>query len=204
MSFNILEITGWRWVKEMALTSIHKKSIEGKEITSKWKFDILMSRHSPIRELTIRIKADEMKRWIADQIVRHVIGTQSSMGTMRTDRGSKPRSEQTMEDLTCLYQSYNAESFINMMETRLCVGCVSKETREIVEALRDEVEKVEPELAYMCVPSCVSRGGCKESFTKCEHFSNFVKWYIDMFYPEFNLVHLGARYEAYHVWRRLK
>jgi hypothetical protein len=197
MSFRILKIDGWEWVKEMALTTIHKDSIEGKEITPEWKLNMLMSRHSPIRELHIRIKTKQMKRWVADQLVRHSVGVNNGMGTMREDRGNKNRSEQTMEDLTMLYQSHNAESFINMMETRLCVGCVSRETRQICEALRDEVEKTEQELAFMCVPNCVKLGGCKESFVQCSYFKNFI---TDV--PLVYLVDLKSRYELYHDWRK--
>ena len=85
---------GWNWVKEAALTTIHKSSIEGKEISSEWKRGLLKSEHSPIRELSIRFKISEIKRWISDQIVRHKHGVEHYVGTMRSDRGSKPREEQ--------------------------------------------------------------------------------------------------------------
>lgn len=196
-------IDGWEWVKEMALASIHKE-FSGGEITPEWKSKILMSRHSPIREGRIKFKLKELKRWIADQLVRHTLGVNNSMGTGRPDRGNIPRSEQTMEFETELYQGHNFESFINMMENRLCVGCVSKETRELCEALVDEVAKTEPELAFMCVPNCVKLGGCKESFTKCYHFDSFLTWCDNKKIHLVRLTNLNTRYSLYHEWRKMR
>jgi hypothetical protein len=199
-NFKLL-IDSWEWVKEMALSSIHK-SYSGGEITSEWKLNILLTRHSPIRELRIKYKLIELKRWIADQLVRHSIGVNNSMGTGRPDRNNIPRDKQTMEFETELYQSHNAESFINMMENRLCVGCVSKETRLICESLRDEVEKTEPELAFMCVPNCIKLSGCKEMFVgHCSYFTRFMDYVITE-YGSWHAFDIKKRYTIYHEWRK--
>lgn len=195
---------GWEWVKEAALTTIHKSSIEGKEITSQWKKAILKSEHSPIRELSIRFKIIEIKRWIAGQLVRQKIGVEHYMGTMRSDRGNKPREQQTMADLTELMQSHNAQSFISLARTRLCIGCVSKETRVLTQTLVDEIAYHEPELAFYCVPPCIHQCGCKESsFTKCNYFEKFSGNYTGCSDDMSLLLDIDKRYEEYHEWRNL-
>ena len=201
MKIKFVNIEGWPWVKESALTTIHKSSIEGKEVSSAWKNDILRAEHSPIRELSIRFKFQELMRWIAGQLVRHKFGVEHYMGTMRSDRGNPPRSEQTMETLTELMQSYNAQSFTNFTRTRLCAGCVSKETRELTQAIVDEVKKLEPEVAFYCVPPCIYRGACKEvGFTKCGYFKSFLNT-IPPSERERIMFDIDNRYKAYHNWR---
>lgn len=191
---------GWPWVKEAALTTIHKSSIVGSEVSSQWKKNILRSEHSPIRELSIRFKITEVKRWITDQLVRHKHGVEHFVGTMRPERGSKPREEQTMADLTEIMQSHNAQSFTNQVRTRLCVGCVSKETLSLTKDVLAEVAKVEPELAFYCVPPCIYRGACKEvGFTKCNFYNNFIHSLPTDQAVEI-LSDIDKRYEAYHNW----
>jgi len=197
-----INIDGWKWVKEAALTTIHKNSIKEKDIPSQWKKDILRSEHSPIRELKIRFKIKELMRWISDQIVRHKMGVEHYVGTMRSDRGNKPREEQTMADLTDIMQSYNAQSFTNFARTRLCVGCVNKETRELTKEIVQAVGELEPEVAFYCVPSCIYRGACKEkAFIKCNHFNSFLQS-IDSSKREEMMFDIDKRYEAYHNWRK--
>lgn len=162
---------GWKEVKDSALTTIHKFYTDS-EVTEQWKCDILLSEHSPIRELIIRAKFTEIPRWIADQLVRHNIGFTPYMGTMRTDRGNKPRNEQRMTDLTELKFTANAQSIINISQDRLCIGKVSKETRKLWELFLSLLNELQPELVTCCVPSCVYRFGCKE-FKSCGYFEKF-------------------------------
>jgi hypothetical protein len=200
LGIKYINTDGWNWVKESALTTIHKNSIEGKEISSEWKMSILRSEHSPIRELSIRFKILDIKRWISDQLVRHKQGVEHYVGTMRSDRGSKPREEQTMADLTQLMQSHNAQSFTNMARTRLCVGCVSKETLALTKDLINELSEIEPEVAFYCVPPCIYRGACKEvGFTKCNYYYKFVDSLIEDDKLE-TLIDIDMRYKAYHEW----
>jgi hypothetical protein len=56
----------------------------------------------------------------------------------------------------------NAEEIINISKLRLCRKA-SKETREVWQAVKEQVEKVDPDLAFMMVPQCIYRGGiCPE------------------------------------------
>lgn len=200
MNITKIEIGDWRHVLDAALSTIHKTSIEGKTISSEWKKAILKSEHSPIRELSIRFKITDIKRWITDQLVRHKHGVESYVGTMRSDRGSRPREEQTMADLTQMMQSHNAQSFTNQSRTRLCVGCVSKETLLLTKSLVEEVALTEPEIAFYCVPPCIYRGACKEvAFTKCNYFDKFVNS-LPTDEALAIMKDIDKRYEAYHKW----
>ena len=197
-----IEVSGWENVKRSALVTIHKKWT-GKEITSEWKENILLSRHSPIRQLRIEVYYEEIPRWIADQLVRHTVGVDNYMGTMRTDRGNKDRSEQRMTDVTEFLQVYNGESFIKAASTRMCLGCVSSETREYLEAVVGALKEIEPELALMCTPPCIERLGCKEiGFTKCNHLDRFFG-YCDLHCDPTTLRydHILGRYRAYQAFR---
>ena len=198
-----VKVDGWERVKQAALFTIGKKAIEGKEITTEWKHNILLSRHSPIRELRITIAFKGIERWIADQLVRHSIGVNNYMKTNRPDRGGIPRDEQLMTMPTDLLQVYNAESFINLMETRLCIGCVSRETRLLLEDVLDEVAKTEPELAHNCVPSCIMRCGCKEAgFINCNHYKSFFKYVKTQELDGFlSTSSIPFRYELYKQFR---
>jgi hypothetical protein len=199
-----IHIEGWDWVKKAALKTIGKKHIEGKQISSEWKKKILISMHSPIRELSIRIDFGNIERWVADQLVRHNVGCNNFMRTGRPDRGNIPRCEQTLDMLTELIQSHNAESFINMTSKRLCVGCVSKKTRGIMESIVKEVGEVEPELALMCVPPCIKSLGCKEVFTECSFFENFMNYMASETDIKIrDLTNIEERYKAYREYRSL-
>jgi hypothetical protein len=188
---------GWEWVKEAALTTVHKEAVGGSRITSEWKKKILLSEHSPIRELSIRWKMPTIKRWVADQLVRS--RDQSYMGTMRTDRGNVPRSEQTMETETELLKSSNAQHIIDTARKRLCIGCVSKETRELFEEFVEHLSTLEPELASMCVPNCVYRGGCPE-FKPCGHYEKFIEQMTEDDKID-SLLCIENRYEEYRRFR---
>ncbi len=176
--FKFIEIDGWKWVKESALTTIGKNSVPTNGIHPDWKRKMLFSEHSPIRELRIHWKKENLMRWIADQIVRHTKHSEAFMKTGRTDRCNIPRSEQTMEMATDLMKTENAQSLIEMMSDRLCIGNASKETRELMESLKREITKKEPLLGLVLVPSCVRYGCCKEkSFGNgCNHFDHFIDY----------------------------
>ena len=53
---------------------------------------------------------------------------------------------------------------INISRKRLC-NCASQETRVAWQKVKDEVAKVEPELASCMVKECVYRGFCPEMFS---------------------------------------
>ncbi len=147
--------------------------------------------HSPIRTQIFWVEMVDIPLFVASQLVRQHVGVQFFQRSKRTDRGGedfravctdicedvmqhrKTDAEIAEEidsliirfdryaptDLACII---NAEALINMAHKRLC-SKASKETREVVEILRDKVAEVDRALARMMVRPCVAHGGiCRE------------------------------------------
>lgn len=53
----------------------------------------------------------------------------------------------------------NAQSLIDMSKLRLCTGCASPGTVTVFQAIKDEISKIDPDLASAMVRKCVYRGG---------------------------------------------
>ena len=197
----------WAEVKKAALVTVHKKTL-GSNLTGEWKEAMCLGRHSPIREFRIKVLVEDIPRWVADQLVRHNVGVNNFMGTGRSDRGNKPRAEQTMEDLTVFKQSFNIESFTKFCNTRLCVGSVSKQTRELVEQIVREVREVEPQIAEYCVPPCISSLYCKEAklrkmtgLPECNHLRMFMKYNLSEYMEQVVYTNPDDRFQAYKIFR---
>lgn len=79
----------------------------------------------------------------------------------------------------------NAQSLIDMAKLRLCLQA-APETRKVFQALKDEISKVDPDLASMMVRKCVYRGGlCGEGrccgFNHTPEFINEMRNYASLF-----------------------
>ena len=152
----------WQEIKDSALFTIHKYG--GKYPTSKWKNDILMAEHSPIRDGRIIIELYDVPSFVIGHLVRHNTGFVPFVSTLRSDRMdyNEIPDRNTLNNLRF---DGNFQNFINISRKRLC-NCASKETREAWSMVRDEIAKVEPELAAHMVRECVYRNGlCPEMFT---------------------------------------
>lgn len=57
----------------------------------------------------------------------------------------------------------SAEGLMTLAEKRLCIGAVSPETREVVEAICQLVEECDPDLYPYLVKPCVACGLCREA-----------------------------------------
>ena len=55
----------------------------------------------------------------------------------------------------------NAQSLINMARKRLCMKA-HKETRMIMESIKEAIENIDPDLAKCMIPECQYRGQCHE------------------------------------------
>lgn len=138
-----------------------KKSL-GHEPSDEFKKQMILSEHSPLRELEFDIKMYGIPYWVSNHFVRHV-HAQPFVSTSRPDiTGSNvSRHDMRQDDLVNLQLSLNAQEIINISKLRLC-NKASKETREIWYKVIDELVQIEPYLASACVPQCVYRGFCPE------------------------------------------
>lgn len=79
----------------------------------------------------------------------------------------------------------SAEGLITLAEKRLCIGAVSKETREVVETICEAVKDVDPDLYPHLVKPCIAHGGiCRErccGFNKTELFEKQLAEYKKLF-----------------------
>lgn len=151
----------WRDVADAARTTI--KMGEGtKEPSDKWKKQILLAEHSPIRQLVFNWKWIDLKYWVSVHIVRHKIGIEHWVSTQRTDRTGVSRDELPQGSFVNHECEANAQALITISRKRLC-NQASPETREAWKAVIAEVRKIDSNVADVCVPECIYRGGfCPE------------------------------------------
>ena len=154
----------WRDVADAARTTIRMAEGE-KEPSSAWKHRILLSEHSPIRQMTFKWKWTNLKYWVSVHFVRHKIGIEHFVSTQRTDRTGVNREEIPQSALVMHECFANAQALIFISRKRLCRQA-SPETTVAWQMVLDEIKNCEPELYQVCVPECVYRGFCPE-FKSC-------------------------------------
>lgn len=179
----------WIRVLNAARRTWGKKPIN-KEPSVKFKKEILLAEHSPIRLLEYDFTIENLRQWVTVHLVRHHEGCEKFVHTQRQDinkeiektvanmvkvledaglardswreRDYMFQGEENDMDMSC-----NAQAFINISRKRLCYGCASKETREAWELVIEYLNEVDPILAEKCVPECVYRGFCPEKKRCC-------------------------------------
>lgn len=151
----------WQEIKDDALFTIHKEN--GKYPTSKWKHDILLAEHSPIRTGKLIINVYEIPSFVIGHFVRHNIGFTPFVASLRDDRADydKVPDRNTLNNMRF---DGNFQSFINISRKRYCNNA-SKETIAVWKLIMEEVKKYEPELYSVCVRECLYRGFCTEMYT---------------------------------------
>lgn len=152
----------WQDVKDSTMTTVGKQT--GKYPDSNWKKRLIMSEHSPIRRLKFYWKWVDLKSWVSVHMVRHKTGIEHWVKSQRSDRTGISRDELPQAQLIEHACEANAQALIYISRKRLCSNA-SQETREAWQAVKDEVSKVEPELASCMVKECIYRGFCPEMFS---------------------------------------
>lgn len=95
--------------------------------------------------------------------MRHKIGIEHFVKTQRTDRTGEDRNQLLQSAQVTHECEADAQALINISRKRLC-SSASPETRQAWQLVKNEVMKVEPELAECMVRECVYRGFCPEMF----------------------------------------
>ena len=180
MKVELLEIKGsYEQVANRCRTTVSKGEL-GKEPTKKFKRKILMAEHSPIRSLIYCFKITNLKSWVATHFVRHHIGVEKWVSTQRTDRTGVNRDELSQSEEVMMELEANAQALINMSRKRLCMQA-SPETRQVMQAMKEEVAKKDQYMAGVMVKECVYRGFCPEmwscGYTKTEAFQKELEEY---------------------------
>ncbi len=160
----------WLLVKKCTLVTVGKET--NKPATENFKKGLLRSRHSPIRELRFLFYLTDIPYWVSVHLCRH-IHAQPYVKTQRNDRqDSYDRNKAPQDAPVDMMWSVNGEELITIANKRLCRQA-SKETRDLVKTICDEVVKVCPEFKDELVPMCVRNGGvCYEMFPCGERKDN--------------------------------
>lgn len=154
----------WLLCKKCTLVTVSKNSNVAP--TDEWKSKLLHANHSPIRTLQFCFRLVDIPYWVSVHLVRHVHAT-PFVSTQRDDRQDKYDRNSARQDAPvtmCWYM--NAEELITIAHKRLC-NQASKETREVVQMICNEVIKCNPEFKSLLVPNCVYRGGLCTEFNPC-------------------------------------
>lgn len=180
MLVKLLKIKGdWNEVLNRARTTVKKDAIE-KEPSENFKRRIIIAEHSPIRSLVFCFKLTDLKSWVATHLVRHHVGIEKWVSTQRTDRTGIDRDGLPQGALVDMEIEANAQALINMARKRLC-NQASKETREVMQELKNEVSKQDKIVASAMVRECVYRGFCPElnccGFDKTDEFKKELEKY---------------------------
>lgn len=184
----ILKIKGdWQEVVDDCRTTVGKDSL-GKEPSKKFKREILISEHSPIRSISIKWKWVNIPSWVATHFSRHK--WECFIKTQRTDRTGTDRNKLPQDAPVIMSGDANTQHLIDMARKRLCY-MASPETRKYMEDLKIAIHDVEPEVADVLVPNCVYRCGCPEP--------NGCQWFDRMAAKKLNIAStdIQQRYDAY-------
>ena len=161
MKTELLNIKGnWEEVVDDCRQTMDKPPL-GHEPSTKFKREILMSEHTPIRDIILRWRWPGIKSWIATHFTRHH-HLEPRVTSQRNDRQSKYNRDEAPQaapvDITI---EGNVQACIDMERKRLC-NKAHTETRAYAKNLKRTIHEVEPEIADVFVPNCIYRGGCPE------------------------------------------
>ena len=160
MNTEIIKVKGdWEEVVNDCRATVGKEEL-GKEPSEKFKKSILISEHSPIRDLTIKWKWSNIKSWVATHWARHK--WECFVKSQRSDRTGIPRDKLPQDTPVTFTGEANIQHLIDTARKRLCFTA-SPETREYMEDLKVTIhDRVDENIANVLVPNCIYRCGCPE------------------------------------------
>lgn len=129
--------------------------------------------HSPIRTQLFAVEMQEIPNFVSVHFVRHHVGVDHYVQTMRVDRGAdKVANRMTPTNHLMIV---NAQALINMARKRLCHKA-SPETRAVMENIRTAVGGIDNALGNVMVPECTYRGGVCHERSMCGKVKNSQHW----------------------------
>ena len=189
MKTQIVKIKGdWEEVVSDCRATVGKPPL-GHEPSTEFKRKILISEHSPIRDISVKWKWHNIKSWVATHWVRHK--WECFVKTQRTDRTGIDRDKLPQDAPVDFTGDANAQALIDTMRKRLC-HTASPETREYAEDFKRALRAIEPDCCY--------RGFCPE-MQSCGMWENIAKNLTKE-----DLLSWEKRYGAYNerLWYRKK
>lgn len=167
MEIKIEQLTNIKLIQEASMNTVNKKLDAGKEMTPELFRKYLISEHSPIRSMMLRIHLLDIPYYNSVHIARHHVGMTHYVTTHRPDRTG---AERTIHDMVNHLMDINIQGLIDMARKRLCKGKCDKVTYEIMLAVKTELMNSQDDylkvIGEMLVPNCIYRYGCPE-FRSC-------------------------------------
>lgn len=176
----------WATVLDDARTTIGKDE-KGQYPSEKFKKDILMSKHSPIRGLIFEVYMEDVPYHITQQFSRHHIALDSNPNmqfsediistdmehfaqTSRECRTGKPRNERRQDDPVRYKFRANAQGLMDASKKRLCYEA-DKGAVKLWRLVKTGISDICPELADRMQAECVCVGFCPEvsSLISCKY-----------------------------------
>ena len=200
MKTQIVKIKGdWEEVVSDCRSTVGKPPL-GHEPSAEFKRKILISEHSPIRDISVKWTWHNIKSWVATHWVRHK--WECFVKTQRTDRTGIDRDKLPQDAPVDFTGEMNAQSAIDTMRKRLCHQA-SPETREYAEDFKRALYAIEPELSDVLVPQCVYRCGCPEA-KPCGNGKCYFDALMERTDGKIGSTSIRERYDLYNdlFWRR--
>ena len=190
---HIIKVKGdWKEVLDDCLFTMGKQP-KGKEPSTEWKKKILISEHSPIRDIIFKWDWYSVKHWVTVHWVRHK--WEKFVRTQRTDRTGIKRDNLPQDEPQDFRGEANIQHLIDTQRKRLCF-CASHETREYAESLKIATHEIQPEIGNVMVPNCVYRCGCPELMQDPAHKCGFFEW-LSTIDHDVKSSDIQTRYDAY-------
>lgn len=189
MKTEIIKIKGdWPEILDDCRATVSKGPL-GKEPSKEFKKGILISEHSPIRDIEFKFQWRNIPYWVAMHWKTHK--WESRTNTQRNDRQKAYDRGKAPQDAPVTFIGEpNVQHLIDTMRKRLCYQA-SPETRRLALDLKAAIHGVEPEIADVLVPNCVYRCGCPEN-GKCKWYEQRLKNCEDL-----RSTDIQKRYDAY-------
>lgn len=187
----------WLGIKNLCRKTVNMVDTKNEPI-SKWKRDLLIAEHSPLRHSLITIQIDDIPYAMSTHLVRHHVGVTPYVSTSRSDRTGVDRNTRSQMDTVSMRLDLNIQSLINISRKRLC-NQADPTTQKIWLEVIKAVAEYDQDIAWACVSECIRTGGCPEKFGNCKFFESFAK---DLSKEE--LIDVEVRYDAYARKRKLE
>ena len=179
-------------LQEAAMNTINKKWDEGKELTPELFKKYILSEHSPIRGVELRIIMTDIPYYNSVHFARHV----HSIPYVTTHRPDRTGQERSINDICTHIFDTNIQGLVDMARKRLCLDKCDKITysfmKEIKQILINNFDPYLKVLGEMLVPNCIYRGGCPE-FKSC----GFDKKISHLCYDDYNIKNRYLEYNNY-------
>ena len=191
MKVENVEMKGsWKEVLNDCRFTVGKPSLD-KEPSDKFKEDMMIAEHSPIRDIEWKFDIKDLGACYITHLVRHM--WTPFVKTQRTDRTGVDRHKIPQDEPNDMRGSANNQHLIDTSRKRLCYKA-SKETRESWEQLKLKIHELDKFTADGMVPNCVYRCGCPEGDNCCGMYE---KW---LPFTKVDLTIIKTRYRIYNDW----